>query len=56
MVSGQREVTNLHEGTTGLLPGKVIIPAKLPCRWAAFKISPNHFQNRSLVLLDRSLK
>lgn len=44
MVSGQREVTNLHEGTTGIFPGKVIAARKLPCSWTTFKISQNHFR------------
>lgn len=29
MVSGQREATNLHEGTTGMFPGKVIAATKI---------------------------
>lgn len=56
MVSGQREVTNLHEATTGIFPGKVITPTKLPCRRTVFKISQNHFQNCSPTHLDCSLK
>ena len=39
MVSGQREATNLCEGTTGLFPGKGIAATKLPRRWTTFKMS-----------------